>query len=444
MISFQSITAIAGSLVGTASMATTTVNAVNSYAFTITTSDLITSAGQIKITFPSALTFANQSSSCAVITNMTNMVSIPTCTFSSIDNSITFSNLNSSTSNIPSQTMTITVNNIQNPPSTATTPNFIVSTYYTSSLSTMVDTGPISGVTATVATIDYTKVVISSSSLITSDTAVTYYFSFVVANPISVGGYIVLSYPLNIVFGLSTVSSNCQIMINSGTPLSTPCSGSSSSSSYIFNYSNPLPSTAATVGTNITLIIANSATNPPSTQQVGPFSLQTYSSDGTIIANLLNSLSYQVTTPNSFTFNQFSRLSNQNAAITTYTITLTQIATLQPSDLLFVTFPSSLVPYSNSSCSITYMNITSVVTCGLTNYTFKIVSLSSSIIGGNIFSITFTNIKNPLSYSPLTGFLVASRTATNAYAYSSSTSTNSLSDSVPSLFKSVTYLYSPQ
>jgi hypothetical protein len=442
MIAFQSITATTGSLSGTATISTTTVNAVNSYSFTITTSNSITSSGQIKITFPTVLTFTSQPLYCAVVTNMNNMVSGPTCTFSAVDNSITFTNLNSSTSNIPSQTMTITVNNVQNPPSTATTPNFIVSTYYTASLSSMVDMGTIPGVTATVATVDYTKVVISSSSMIASDTGVTYHYSFVVANPIPVGGYIILSYPLSIPFDLS-VTSNCYIMINSGTRLSTPCS-SSSSTSYTFNYTNPLPSNAAIAGTNITLVVASAATNPPSTQQVGPFSLQTYSSDGTIIASLLNALNYQVTIPSTFTYNQFARISNQNAAITSYTITLTQIASLQANDLLFVTFPSSLVAYSNSSCLMTYLGSTSAVTCGMTNNTFKIVSLSTTITGDSIFSITFTNIRNPLSYSPLSGFLVTSKTATNAFFYSSSNSTNSVANSVPSLFKTVTYLYSPQ
>lgn len=445
MVSYQSITAAAGLVSGTVTLSTNTVNAISSYAFTITTSDAITSSGMIKIMFPTILTFTNQSTSRAVITNSTNVVSVPNCTFSSLDNSITFSNLNSSSNSIPSQTMIITVNNIQNAPSTATTPSFTVSTYYTSSTSTLVDSGSINGVTATAATIDYTKVVISSSSLITSDTRVTYYFSFVVANPIPLGGFILLSYPLGIVFDLSTVNSSCYIMLNSTAQQNTPCWGRIVSSFYVFNFTNPIPSSSATIGTNITLIVANSATNPPSTQPVGPFSLQTYSSDGTIIASLLSSLSYQVTVPNSFKYNQFSRISNQNAAITSYTLSLSQTATLQPSDLLYVTFPANLVPYSNSSCSITYNNVSSAVTCGLTNSsTFKVVSISSSITGESIFSITFTNIRNPLSYSPLAGFSVLSKTANNAYSYSSSSSTNTLSNSVPSLFKTVTYLYSPQ
>jgi hypothetical protein len=223
MISYQSITAAAGLLSGTVNVLTATVNAISSYAFTITTSNAITSSGLIKIMFATVLKFANQSTSCAVITNSINVVAVPICTFSSLDNSITFSNLNSSSSSIPSQTMIITVNNIQNAPSTATSPSFTVSTYYTSSTSTMVDTGSINGVAATVATIDYTKVVISSSSIITSDTGVSYYFSFVVANPIPLGGYILLSYPVSIAFDLSSVSSSCYIMLNSAAQQNTPC-----------------------------------------------------------------------------------------------------------------------------------------------------------------------------------------------------------------------------
>ena len=70
--------------------------------------------------------------------------------------------------------MILTISFIQNAPSTTKTSAFLIQTFYTESDSMMVDAGYIDGVTSTIGTIDNTKVVISSSSVITSATGVTY------------------------------------------------------------------------------------------------------------------------------------------------------------------------------------------------------------------------------------------------------------------------------
>lgn len=271
MVSFQTIQATTGALTGTATMSTTTVNAVANYRFSITISNPITSGGFMKMILPSILTVAN-STTCAVITG-TSMNSIPTCAMNTIDSSITFTNLNSSTSTIPAQTFTLVLSNVKNPPSTKTTDAFTLSTYYNSSSSAGVDAGSIGGVTATPATIDYTKISVLSSSLITSDTTVTYYFSFVVQDPIPAGGFIIVYFPTTITFNLVVANNNCQIMINSSTAVTTPCTASQGSNSYIFNFTNPISSAPATTNTNLTLSILNAATNPPTTQPVSPFSV---------------------------------------------------------------------------------------------------------------------------------------------------------------------------
>lgn len=103
----------------------------------------------------------------------------------------------------------MTVSGITNPPSTATTPTFTVTTFYNTSSSAQVDSGSISGVTSTAGSIDYTKIVISSSSLITSDTGVTYSLSFVIQNPIPIGGSIKLYFPTTIYFDLTIANGNC-------------------------------------------------------------------------------------------------------------------------------------------------------------------------------------------------------------------------------------------
>ena len=321
MTSTQTITAVAGTLSGTVAPTNAAISQVTTYTFSVTIPNPLTSSGSIKIAFPSQLSVANNPS-CAVLTG-TSMALGPTCTYSALDNSMTFSAINSSSSNIPAQTFTLAVSGITNPPSTSTTGSFSLTTFYDST-NVQVDTGSISGVTSTPGTIDHTKAAVSSSSVVNSDSPVTYSLSFVVSNPIPAGGYIIAHFPTSVVFDTTAANSGCQIAINTSTASSTTCSASLGSS-YVFNFTNPL-STEAVAGTTITLSIAGAATNPPSTQPFSPFSLFTYHSDGSIIASMVNALQYATTTASAFTFNQFSRLSDTNAALTTYSLNLIQIA----------------------------------------------------------------------------------------------------------------------
>jgi hypothetical protein len=445
MISTQSIIATVGTLTGTATPVSTIVNVVTSYVFAITTTGALTSGGRVKLTLPSSIILTNTSPTCASLSGSaptSTLSSTPVCSYSAVDNSITFSSLNSSTTAIPAQTLTFTVNALQNPSSTAKTASFTATTFYTSTDSGKVDTGTIDGVTASPATIDSSKVAISSSSITTSATGVTYDFSFIVANPIPVGGYVLIDFPSAIVFNAAVATANCAVQIDLNSAISTTCLISQSNTTQ-FNFSNPFPS-AAGVGSNVTLIVGNAATNPPTTQTISPFSIRTYHADGTIIALLVNSLAYnKINVPSSFTFFQFSRVSNKNAELTSYTLNLTQTSTLEANAILRVTFPANAVPQSNSSCSLSD-GTSNPVACGVTNGIFKIVSIGSAIPGGTPFQLTFTNIRNPLSFSTLSGFSASTKTSSDAYFYSSSSSTNSLSTSTPSLFKTVSYLYSPQ
>lgn len=139
MNSYQSITAVTGAVSGSVVMVNTVVNSVTRYSFTITISNLITSSGKIIITFPSILSLI-VSNKCAILSG-TSISSSPDCTYNSVQNSITFTNLNISANNIPAQTMILSINSIQNPPSTSKTGRFLVQTFYTQSDSMMVDSG---------------------------------------------------------------------------------------------------------------------------------------------------------------------------------------------------------------------------------------------------------------------------------------------------------------
>jgi hypothetical protein len=444
MISTQSIQVNAGTLTGSAAMSVSTVNAISSYTFTITLANPLTSSGFMILTFPTILGISN--SSTAAISSTTTMNTSPTCTFSSAGNSLTITNLNVSTNSIPAQTFKLTISGVSNPPSTTTTGAFTLTTYYNGSTSAIVDTGTISGVTASPAAIDYTKIVVSSSSFTTSDATVTYYFSFMVQNPIPVGGFVVVYFPTTIVFDLGTANGNCNLMVNSSGTTTTPCTASLSSS-YIFNFTNPFPSIPATIGTNLTFSILSAATNPPTTQPISPFSVFTYFSDGSSIASATNASSYSnITIPSSFTSNTISKVSNKNGEYTSFTVTLAQIANLEASAIILVVFPSSLLPQASSQCSMTYSGSNSTAACGFTSgtNTFKVINSAGVIIGGTTFSVTFTNVRNALSFAPIYGFQVTTKTALNLYFYSSSMSTNNISNTIPTQFSALTYQYSPQ
>jgi hypothetical protein len=441
MTSTQVLTAIAATLPSgsTATAALPTINQVTSYTFKVTINHAITSSGYMKLTFPAVLGVASNSACAAVVG--TNMAVGPTCTYSALDNSMTFTNLNSTTNNIGAQTFTITVSGITNPPSTLTTSTFGLTTYY-SSAGGIVETGTIPGITATAATIDFTKASVSASNRVNSATAVTYYLSFVIANAIPAGGYILAYFPTAIVFDTAAAASSCQIMLDSGTATSTTCTAILSTS-YIFNFTNPLSSGAA-VNTNITLVISASATNPTSTRPFQPFSIYTYHSNGALIASLVNALSYSTTTASTFSSHTVTRVSNTNAALTTYTVTITQIGQLEANGIIEVTFPARVQPNTNSTCSLTYNSATSTVACSLSGQIFTVTSIPSAIAGGTPFSLAFTNIRNPYSFTSLTGFASVTKTANNLYIYSSGTSPTILQNTVATPFTSITYSYSPR
>lgn len=441
MVGYRSIQAVTGSISGNATMGTSTVNALSTYSFSITLSDPITAQGYFLLAFPSVLGLSNSTS---VVISSSSMVSTPNTVFSSALNALTINSL-STGATIPAHTFTMTVSGITNPPSTTTTGVFTFTSYYNSNSSAKVDSGTIAGVAATAAAVDYTKIVVASSSPITSDTAVSYYFSFVVQNPIPVGGFVIVNFPTSIVFDLATVSGNCQLRINSSSATTTPCTASLTTS-YVFNFTNPFPSGPATAGTNLTFCILNAATNPPTTQPVSSFSVFTYYSDGSSIASASNVSSFSgITTPSNFSSSLISKVSTKNAELTSYSLSLVQVATLEANAIIRVIFPSSLLPQATSICSLTYVGVTTVVACGFTaaTNTFKVVSLNSTIAAGTSFSLTFTNVRNALSFAPVFGFTTTTKTALDLYFYSSGSSTNSVTNSVPTQFASISYQYLP-
>ena len=99
---------------------------------------------------------------------------------------------------------------------------------------------------------------------------------------------------------------------------------------------------------------------------------------------------------------------------------------------------------STSTCSMTYIGVTTNVACGLISNVFKVISIGSIITAGTSFSLTFTNIRNPLSFGPLSGIQVSTKTFNDVYLYSRSMNTNALSNTIPTTFSAISYTYAPQ
>jgi len=130
------------------------------------------------------------------------------------------------------------------------------------------------------------QVRISSSSAKNLDTGVSYYISFALNNRIASGGSVLIYFPSTVVFTVSAVPTACQVGFNSSASTATTCSVTFNTSFYIFNFSNPFQSTVGEVGTNVTLTIIGSATNPPTTTPFGPFSIYTRYNDGTDVSTM--------------------------------------------------------------------------------------------------------------------------------------------------------------
>lgn len=188
MVGTTTMKAVASALTGAVAATLTTVNKVTTYRINITTIDPLTSAGMIKITFPSTIT-PTLTSSCATLSG-TSVRTNPTCAYDSTTNTITFTNLNSSSSNIPAQTFRFTILSVQNGPSIGTSGSFTAYTYYTNDINDLVSQGNIAGITATIDVLDASKVSVVPSSYIVSDTIVTYTINFVTGNNIPQSGFV--------------------------------------------------------------------------------------------------------------------------------------------------------------------------------------------------------------------------------------------------------------
>lgn len=276
-----SLTAVAGVLTGSVSATITTVWAYTSYKFVITTSNSLSNSGMIQIFFPSTVIIGTNSSSCAVLVGI-GVNSNPFCTINSASNYILISSINGSSANIQSQSFTLTISGIINPPDISTTNSFTIYTYYSSSLQGLVETGSISGITATVGTISFTTVSVIPSSYTVLQNLVNYTISFNNTYIIPVGGYIVLQIPLDISIILTSISTYCKIAFNGLGFNSTICTGINTGTYYQINFTQAAQTLLIPANTLISLRIDSLCTNPTNTRIVSGFTIMTYSANAAI------------------------------------------------------------------------------------------------------------------------------------------------------------------
>lgn len=437
MIGGSSVTAVTGTLSGTVSLGSTTVWANTSNTFTITISNGLSSSGMIKITFPSTMTLAMTSSSCATLVG-TAVVASPFCTINA-DNSITISSLNSSSANIPAQTLRLTILGVINPRDTQTTSSFSVVTYHSSNLQGLVDSGSIAGATSTQGTISSFTVSVVPSSYTVLQTSVSYTFIFNNTYLIPLNGYIVIQIPFDISISMGSISSYCKVMLSTTSSFSsTSCTGTTLTSFYQITFTSVAQSASIPANTQIQLQISSLCTNPTNTRIITPFAINTYTPTGAI-EGLSNGITVQMNTPAALTVN-IARSSQQNSALASYTFTLKQQAALPAGSLVIINFPSSITLNNNSTCTDSSSAILNCAQSGLQNLIVTI----NAIAQNTQFSITVSNIMNPPSYKPLSsGFVCTTKTSDQVSTYASGTSTNILTNSVPSLFQSISATFSP-
>lgn len=207
MTASSAIAAVANNYTLTILPSSTTVNAYATYSFTITMTDPLTSNGFIQITLdPNLCQTTNQIQT--ITSNLTISISgtninpnpstqITTTNINSTSTySLTISNLNTSSSNIPAQTLTITINNLLNSPSVNTLTYFLLSTYYTSSTIDLVANAAYSS-TITLQPGSIT-LVSATSTATTTYTFGTLGTKFINQNPIPSNGYIILILPTDL------------------------------------------------------------------------------------------------------------------------------------------------------------------------------------------------------------------------------------------------------
>jgi hypothetical protein len=182
---------LASSLVSSSSF----INAIATYTFTFTTINNLISGSMIIITFPSYISI--QAGGTCSSTNGLLSCSVTSTTIVTITISGSISKGTS---------ISVTINSVINPSQALTTPSFTIGTYYDSGIDSLVDSLS-SGMTFTSSPKQLTSnVFVVPSSYITYATS-NYIFSVQLTDKIIAGGYISITFPIDIIVGTISIVS---------------------------------------------------------------------------------------------------------------------------------------------------------------------------------------------------------------------------------------------
>ncbi len=145
-------------------------------------------------------------------------------------------------------------------------------------------------------------------------------------------------------------------------------------------------------------------------------------------------------TPATFTVVNVARASQQNSALTAYTMTLKQQAPLPSSSLLLINLPNELVFTANSAC----MDLLGApLNCTQGSFRSMQVILND-ITANTLFGVIITNIRNPPSYKPTaSNFTFETKTSDLVNSYATGIYSTPFLNSVPSTFQQLSYTFTP-
>lgn len=126
-----------------------------------------------------------------------------------------------------------------------------------------------------------------------------------------------------------------------------------------------------------------------------------------------------------------------NSAITTYTFTLSQPPPFSTGSKILITFPSTIVPQSNVSCTDGLG--AALLSCSYSGLTLT-AGLLSNVSNSN-FLIIVSNVKNSPSLRPSNTFTIITQTS-NSFSYSSNL-VKTVTNTLPSKMSSLNGTFSP-
>jgi hypothetical protein len=323
MAGSATITAIANNYTLTVAPASSVVNVYTSYTFAFTMSDVLTSTGYFVLLLDPYLCISN-SQKTTITTNLSITISgtsiksspstqiTPTTVNGISTYQLLLSNLNTSSSNIPIQTVTITISNILNPSAVTTLKSFSISTYYSSSADLVANANYAGSILMQTGSITLNSI---SSSVTTTYTFTTISVIFKVTNPISSNGYIIIAIPSDI----ALLSASKGFTYISSSLVTSTYTNFISNNTIILQVS-PSIAAASTITINLNNIMTQNTTKTTST-----FVVSTFDSTFSAIDQSTNSLGLAISSGNNFNSLTITRGNSVNSNATNYTITFEQI-----------------------------------------------------------------------------------------------------------------------